>query len=466
MEGLVNIVVFCGMFGTIALCVVLVIAGVLRWLGAGNTREKRLNILAWIALIVLIVAALACYYARTSTISTPRGNGESNIENSQQPVETGNGGDTGDSLILSKPENKGGFLYRLFGVSKSLIGLLIFGVVMVSAITILIVVALCIYRALCIIITNCSNGAGANNGRTATPPQDTLANATLEDIMGTPIVKMVLAWGILALFFILPLLVGDPDSGQPIDVWETGANKIVKLVDLSGEAKKSSDIQAANFPEENDLNAEEGTETETEANAQIPEQSSSRYVLTSYVLIYIMILGVGYAVIKILYSIIDHSLENNPDKTILDEYSSPIALLAVGISFLWAIKDGGIPRNSYGDTIFELLKSFGTVLIIVAVIVLVLEIVRLLLDMGETLIRDEGRILFIALVGQSAMLILGMLVSIYDAVNSAIGDTGADMGQIEAKMREGIIQVMDAQIEEKRDHKMTFSAFDEKTTKK
>ena len=464
MEGLIDVVVFCAGFGIITLCIVLVIAGVLRWLAPNDSRAKRLNLLAWIALIVLIIVALAYNYAGTGTLKTPSGNGESGMGSTQHTMEADDGGDAGDSPIFSKLENNGGILCLLFGVSKNLIGLLIFGVVAASTITILIVVAFCIYTALRIIITDRSNSTGANNGGTATPPQNTLANSTLEDIIGSPIVKMVLAWGILALFFILPILVGDPGSGQPIEVWENGANKIVELVDFSDESENSSNIQTTDLPEGNDLNVGEGVGTD--ANAKTSEKGSSRYILTSYVLIYIMILGVGYAVIKILYSIIDHSLENNSDKTILDEYSSPIALLAVGISFLWAIKDGGIPRNSYGDTILELLKSFGTVLIIFAVIVLVLEIVRLLLDLGETLIRDEGRILFIALAGQSAMLILGILVSIYDAVNSAIGDTGADMGQIEAKLRERIIQLMDAQIERKKDHKMTFSAFDEKTTKK
>ena len=89
------------------------------------------------------------------------------------------------------------------------------------------------------------------------------------------------------------------------------------------------------------------------------------------------------------------------------------------------------------------------------------------MDMKETLIRKEARYLFISLVGQAALLISGILRSVYCGVNSISGiEENSKLGRILEKLESKIIQVMDEEIQSRKKYKMTFSGFDEKTTKK
>ena len=208
------------------------------------------------------------------------------------------------------------------------------------------------------------------------------------------------------------------------------------------------------------------------------EDFSSKSV-ASYTLIFIIILGVGIAVVKILYSIIEQTLKKKKNVNLIDEYSSPIALLAVGIALLMLFQQGDFPKENRLDTIGALLGAFCTVIFIAAIIILTLEIIRLLMDIREDFIRLEARYIFISLVGQSALLLLEMLNSIYGAVNSTVsGDPDNNLLQFNATLRQKIVDAMDDNIDVKEissltdqikdvdDSETTFIPFDENVTKK
>ena len=190
--------------------------------------------------------------------------------------------------------------------------------------------------------------------------------------------------------------------------------------------------------------------------------------LSSYVLIFIIVLGVGFATIKILYSIVNRTFAEKGEKELLDEYSAPIGLLAVGVSLLWTItkEDSDLWGDPLG-TITALLKSFAAVIFIVALAILTLEIIRLLMDMREKIIRQEAKLLFVSLVGKASIVLLEMLNSIYGALNNVIGNANDDMlGKIHDQIRNEMIHVIKKQINDKKEYETVFWGFDEKITKK
>lgn len=419
MEGISNIITFCVWFGTIILCVIIVAAGVFRWLSPSESRARRFNIMAWIAFSILCILGLIHYGTK--------------------------------ELNRSMSSDEIAFLF--FETAKKAIMGLMLGVIVISVLMLLIVVILCICDSLWIILQ-------AKKGVTGSSPHIKAVK--------TPAVILAIAWGFIALFCVLPFLVGDQNRNNPIEIWKDGVCKIESLSDFDWLENRDADSISIPFPED-DLN--DGGAVNSGSNDSANYSSGN---LASYILIYVIVLGVGFAVTKILYSIIRHTLSESENINLIDEYSSPIALLAVGIAVLCTLK-GGIGYK----TIVSLLKSFGIVIVIFAIIIFTLEIIRLLINIRESFIRLEARYLFISLVGQTALLMLGVLNSIYGAVNSMIsGGMDAKMYQIERKLRQKVIDAMDKAIDSKeksadneqmtneKDHKTTFCPFDEKVTKK
>ena len=77
MNDIITVALYFGCFGIVALCLVLVVSGVLRWLKAGPSRTRRLNALSWIAAAVLFIAVMVHYTdgtvsPRPSDISAPK----------------------------------------------------------------------------------------------------------------------------------------------------------------------------------------------------------------------------------------------------------------------------------------------------------------------------------------------------------------------------------------------------------
>lgn len=403
MESFKNIIMFCGLCGVVILCAILVITAVLRWLVSDKDEQARGRRLTTIAKCAFAVLVVMIVWHYLGSTDISLGN-----EESARIVD----------LLLS--------------TAKIMICSLAAGVVVLSAATLLFVFVFCIYRGIKNIIWT-----GKERGPNEKSAEKLSAEAMHDALINTiraPVVKLVLSLGVLSIFIILPFLVGNQAAESPIEVWKDGVQGIVGFIDLG---------------------VDNGSDR------------TPSYFLTSYILVYIMVLGVCYAIVKILCSILDHTFKLDDANSLLDEYSSPIALLVVGIAFLWFLKDGGPSKGSRLKITMELLKSFGMVVFIVAVIILVLEIIHLLIDMREVLIRQEGRILFIAVVGQSAMLLLEVCTSIYSAVNSAVGGKeSAYMNQTVSKLRRQIIDRMEEQIGDKKNYEMTFSAFDKKITKK
>lgn len=399
MREALNIIKFCGWFGIMGLCAILIITGVLRWVAPKADRKRRLNILGWAAFAMLSTILLVYY-----EIARMQGN-----------------------------ENSNGMRFPVFfNVVKDGIGLLAFGLTVFSVIILIFIVALCLYKGVKILILAKSDTEDIRKELERANQRDNAFSTAIKN----PLVILVITLGIIALFFVFPLLVGEQEGKGVLESWQNGIYIIDKFV-----APKP---------------------------LKEPSQEPSQ-ALSLYMMVYLVVLGVGFAIIKIFHSIIDHTLKKHDDSTFIDEYANPIGLLGVGVALLLEISNGNRNRGDdhYLKLIGGLIKNFFVVVFVIAIVVLALEIIRLLMDMKETLIRKEARYLFISLVGQAALLISGILRSVYCGVNSISGiEENSKLGRILEKLESKIIQVMDEEIQSRKKYKMTFSGFDEKTTKK
>ena len=318
-------------------------------------------------------------------------------------------------------------------VSGKLFMVLALGVIAVSAVVLLLIITIYLYNILRVI--------------THTGNQTYIRDNRLDGFIQTlrsPAVILSAAWGIMVLFLIIPFLAGKPavETDGLIEIWGNGVKKIGHIFE-SGDSNSLSNA------------------------------------FVTYTLIYIIVLGVGLAVIKILHSIITQSLEKKTRKDLIDEYSNPIGLLAVGVAVLWTLKEGNLSRESEYEIVIELLKSFVTVTVIATLVILVLEVIRLLMDMKEPFIRQEGRYLFVALAGECAIVAMNMVFTFCGALSNAIGGKGdTAFDEFEEKVREKMMKLMKDQLDAKNnppayeqpdnrnDHERIFAAFDRKTTRK
>lgn len=448
MEGALNILTFCGLFGTICFCAILVIYAILNWLKPAQTKMQRLNIMAGIAFVVLCILALV-HFETTEPLEEQNNRGMA--ADSTEYLETNRSSTSNQPAQSAEYEEDGKGLVSttlFFKISRTAIGGLILGTIVISIIALLIVVIRCIFNGIYNLLS-----IKSSTGKICTEFQ----NSALSGAFKNTTVILVIALGIFSLFFFLPFLVGEQTKENPIEIWKDGVTKIESIFGFNDEKASSNGTNGDN----NNL-----------------EDFSSKSV-ASYTLIFIIILGVGIAVVKILYSIIEQTLKKKKNVNLIDEYSSPIALLAVGIALLMLFQQGDFPKENRLDTIGALLGAFCTVIFIAAIIILTLEIIRLLMDIREDFIRLEARYIFISLVGQSALLLLEMLNSIYGAVNSTVsGDPDNNLLQFNATLRQKIVDAMDDNIDVKEissltdqikdvdDSETTFIPFDENVTKK
>lgn len=105
-------------------------------------------------------------------------------------------------------------------VAKTVVGSLLYVVILASVVTVLFIVILCIYNGLRTIIHVKS--------RTGEPSDDKFDNAIKQ-----PIVIFVITLGILSFFFILPFLVGEQEKGNLLGTWIDGVLKIDNLFDFN-----------------------------------------------------------------------------------------------------------------------------------------------------------------------------------------------------------------------------------------
>ena len=391
-----SIIEFCGLTGTVILSFCLVVSGIIRWLHSAESHieQRRRNIISWIAFGVLCIM-LAVHFKVT-----------------ELPVNESN---------------------SLEAVVSAIMGLLMFGTVVFTVLLLLLVCIFFLYHVMCIVFQG-KNGKGNAGNKYGEASQ---ISDCFVSMIKLPIIRGFIAWGIVALFFILPVVVGGNFAVSPIENYNNGIANIVRLFHMN------------NYDNEDTVK-----------------------IFLSYMLLYIIVLGVGFAVIKILSTMIGHAFEKKKEKEMIDEYAGSIALLVIGIALLWTFQG-----DEHSEIIIKVLKSFGAVLIIITLIIFCLEIIRLLMDMKEKLIRKEARYVFIALIGQSAMLLVGILNTLYGAVNSVIGSIeNTEMNKVESNLKKRMVKVIDAQInseniedrEEDNSHipDMTFPVFEERITKK
>ena len=220
--------------------------------------------------------------------------------------------------------------------------------------------------------------------------QDTEKLAVL---LKSPIFIVGIVGGILALYLFLPLIMG-VNTDSIADCWISGVEEIVKIcaADMEGDKLVSS--------------------------------------LALYSLIFILILGIGYGVGNILFEIIRERFEK---KTVfLNEYSNAIGLLAVGISILFMVSMDD--DFELAGTLVEYGKPFVVVIFVIALAIFTLEIIRLLIDMKETLIRKEARYLFVLLVGLCSVIIMKAFSIVYNTVNSVFGKKNIGLDSAEDKI--------------------------------
>lgn len=102
----------------------------------------------------------------------------------------------------------------------------------ISAVAVLLViVTLCFYRVVRTIILARSGGYLAKM-RMA---QESEANWLFAETIRSPMVVLVIVGGVLSLFFLLPFLIGDLDSGTPLEIWKDGVSEINRLFSIQPE---------------------------------------------------------------------------------------------------------------------------------------------------------------------------------------------------------------------------------------
>ncbi len=438
MQSMAVVLAFCVWLGILIVCTVFIVSGVLRWLSDSNKRGKRLDFAAWISLIVV---AVMFFIHKGDLFKT-----------------------------LATAEASAGLTPIIVNASKVIAKLLVLGTVIVCALLLAALVALFVFYVISIFVQIMrEQGSGQQSNIKAALKAKSDA---FFEMVKTPILMTAITLGVLAMFVIVPLLMGNPIEAD--GATQPGSTEQVSTEETQEEGPQG-EIQETERQKEEASGRQHLTQVWESGVRRIAapfektgESSSFSDALITYILIYIIVLGVCFAIVQILYSVIRDCFTNKNSGGIIDEYSSSIGILAVGIAILWSLK------NNAGEKLDDPLKIVGeftkaavAATFIVALGILALEIIRLLMDMKEKLIRIEARYLFTSLVGLASILMLSMLNSIYGAVCAVIGfDADASLDNIQDRIKGKMIEEMERQLDEKKDYKMTFSGFSEKITKK
>ncbi len=428
LENIGSILAFVLLSAILLSCILLVLYGILRWIKPPQERGKRLNVISWLAFVVLVLIFM---------IGSGMFEGYLNS----------GGEDTNDTITVV-----------FINSSKIFIKLMILGIIAISAVMLFLFLAFCIYSAFKIFFSQ----------KEGSPQKLKDINKKIKNVLENRFLPFILTWGILAIFIMLPLLMGRSD-GSVANVWQDGVHKIATLSRKGTEALVS-------LPAYSDSDSPMTTYWVKKCilhffSSGNPVISDFYTDLIKYVLIYVIVLGVGFAVLKILHSIIKNSLKEPETNSLLGEYSGSIGVLAVGVALLLSFRSIDLESMAIPEIIAECTKYFAAVFFIVALAILTLEIIRLLLDMREKLIRQQAKYLFISLVGQVALLLLGVINSIYEAASSILGQRTGNHDPIEhtqEKLKTHMAQSMQEHMDKAvpKDHETTFSSFDGQVTKK
>lgn len=306
MNAIITVALYFGCFGIVALCLVLVVSGVLRWLKPGASRTRRLNTLSWIAAAVLFVAVLAHYTGgiaapRQLNVSAPETENVSSSSMDDNGESASNEVDTGPAAehIVEQWTVNGVFL-QVSGVAMKFFLLCI----AISAAAVLVVIgSLCLYRGVRTVIPARSGGYPAKL-RLA---QESEANLLFAEAVRSPMVILAIVGGVLALFFLLPFLTGDLDRGMPLEIWKDGVCEINHLF---------------------------GIQPETTAL-----KAFTVHALASYLMMYIVILGAGFLVIQSFCSLLRYAFGKDRSSRTADEHFRSMAFLLLTVFVLLAFKN-------------------------------------------------------------------------------------------------------------------------------
>lgn len=260
----------------------------------------------------------------------------------------------------------------------------------------------------------------------------------LIEIAKSPEIVSLLTIGVLAVFVAIPLFFGNIHEGA-LKCWHDGVKRIGGILASGGGLPFTTAV-------------------------------------VLYLIIYIIVLGILFCAANIVYTILEDTISGNGRAGFLHEYSSSIGVLAVSLAVLCSVYFG---KDEHGLSKMAqmaqnvVLSLVGTVLI-VAVIIVVLEIVRLLIDMKGTLIREEAGFIFVYLILLGATLIAQVLYSLYSAISSAlaIDQTETDkVKEIYHSIIDGMCEVVEEKVVQLRNRmplskKTSFKVFERKITRK
>ena len=386
-----------------AFSIVLIFTGILRWVGSKEKRRTRLNILGWASFAGITFLLLIKYYPKLAE----------NLANDNS--------DATKALIeLFKHIIK----YIIIGSSVSCIT--------VVAIGVFLIVVFGIWSLYCAITTLLTGEENELKNKV-----DQKCNILLTSLKSPVFVLLLTATAIVA-FFTTPLLVGDSESGSLLACWKSGINNIYNTLSYEEATNDTSNSKSDNtdgVEPENIINKSTIDNTNSGKivdTSKTTKETSINLALPYYVLIFILVVGIGYIAANILHNIISKTFSTSKPLGFLDEYSTSIGLLGFGIALLFAMSDRG---GHATDKVQKLVEAMLIVVIATTLLILTLEIVRLLIDMRVTLIRNQARYLFISVVGQGVVLIHQLFFFLYAVIGNALTDTSMTGDAGEQKMQ-------------------------------
>ena len=494
-EGILSIIKFCFFFGIAVVCIILIATAVLRWINKEKKlRERNLNILAGVAVFVLFIMFLI-YSEGKELPESKRFNGESGSTESISPedqsrvagveelVEDNAGSDKqeADSMVATKTQStvNSGSNTLFFRVSVRAVKSLLFAIIVFSAMALLLMIILGIKGGIGNVLEinedadNGSENQGADQAKAAQeelqkeeksdgentyeknvggynisekktegPGQDrkkSKGEALINNI-NRPMTVFTIACGLVSLFFLIPFLVGGQTTEAPIESWINGVSAICEVIHLPSENASSVSILYAAMA---DVNRVTNDIIGKIICGNTKTSNDVLITLVSYMLMYIIIIGGVFTVVKLLCAAIIPSVKKQKKENAWNDCFSCIAILAVGVSVLWLVQKLKFSAGTEYKLIVELLKTYGTVVVAATITIITTEIVRLLLNIRKKYILVQAKCLFIFLIGECTILLLDMLIFIYDAVSSAINGAANDnLAQVKKKLKKKIVDTM------------------------
>ena len=279
------------------------------------------------------------------------------------------------------------------------------------------------------------------------------SQALLIKVLREPLVKGILTLSVFAAFIVIPLFCVEEQTDRGLfELWKTGVMTI-------------GDVYKRQVAEDGTVRA-------------FPE------AFAFYLVLYVIVLGTAFGAANIVYIIFDDLLTKMSGRGFLREYSNSIGLLAVGVALLYSIflddkkpntaAATGENASAFPRFVGRSLEAMAVVILLFAVVVIVLEIINLLMDMRDTLLREEGGFIFSYLILLGATLLASVLHSLYLAISNLLITDDRVNEKIE-KIYQNVIDGMCEAVERKvnrlragyrREGKMTFHPFNSRITRK